>query len=158
MKEQDMASTNGTEQRTSETEDGGRLSGVRQSAAEAYETARERTRAAFATTRDSVRGAGRRTADGVDANPVAAVIGGLALGAVVGALLPRSRREQALFGGVGRRVNQTAREALSAARDAGRKELDEMGISREGLHRRLDEFTDRAVGAVRGGGGDAGKD
>ena len=47
-----------------------------------------------------------------------------------------------------------------AARDAGRTELDEIGISRDGIRRRLEEFTDKAVGAVRekaGAGDRAGK-
>jgi ElaB/YqjD/DUF883 family membrane-anchored ribosome-binding protein len=148
-----MATTSDTEQGTGNgtesADEAGRLSGVRQSAAEAYESARERTRTALASTRETVRGAGQRTADGIEANPVAAVIGGLALGAVIGALLPRSEREQALLGDTGRRVNDTARQAFAAARDAGRKELDEIGVSGDGIRRRLEEFTDRAVGSVR---------
>ena len=156
-----MATTSDTERSKSTSADGGgesgRLSGVRQSAAEAYETARERTRSALSSTRETVKGAGQRTVDGIDANPVAAVIGGLALGAVVGALLPRSEREQALLGSTGKRVTDTARQAFVAAKDAGKSQLDEIGVSPEGLRRRLDEFTDRAVGAVResrGGGND----
>ena len=156
-----MATTSDTERSKSTSADGGgesgRLSGVRQSAAEAYETARERTRSALSSTRETVKGAGQRTVDGIDANPVAAVIGGLALGAVVGALLPRSEREQALLGSTGKRVTDTARQAFVAAKDAGKSQLDEIGVSPEGLRRRLDEFTDRAVGAVREsrGGGNA---
>ena len=156
-----MATTSDTERSKSTSADGGgesgRLSGVRQSAAEAYETARERTRSALSSTRETVKGAGQRTVDGIDANPVAAVIGGLALGAVVGALLPRTEREQALLGSAGKRVTDTARQAFVAAKDAGKSQLDEIGVSPEGLRRRLDEFTDRAVGAVResrGGGND----
>jgi ElaB/YqjD/DUF883 family membrane-anchored ribosome-binding protein len=144
-----MATTSETDRNTSSEVDSGRLAGVRQSAADAYDAARERTRAAFSTTRESVRGAGQRTADGIDANPVAAVLGGLALGAVIGALIPRTQREQDLLGGTGRKLNDAGRQALNAARDAGRKELDEIGVSREGIRRRLEEFTDKAVGAVR---------
>jgi ElaB/YqjD/DUF883 family membrane-anchored ribosome-binding protein len=147
-----MATTSETDRNESadaENADGGRLAGVRQSAADAYDAARERTRAAYSSTRESVRGAGQRTFDGIEANPVAAVIGGLALGAVVGALLPRSQREQDLLGGTGRKLNEVGRQALGAAREAGRKELDEIGISRDGIRRRLEEFTDKAVGAVR---------
>jgi ElaB/YqjD/DUF883 family membrane-anchored ribosome-binding protein len=158
-----MATTNETDRSSSKSAEGagseaGGLSGVRQSAAEAYETARERTRSALSSTRETVRGAGQRTVDGIDANPVAAVVGGLALGAVLGALLPRSEREQALLGTAGKRVTDTARQALIAAKDAGRSQLDEIGISPDGLRKRLDEFTDRAVGAVREsrGGGNAG--
>jgi hypothetical protein len=40
-----------------------------------------------------------------------------------------------MFGTAGRRLNDTAREAITAARDAGKKELD--------------GFTDQALGAVK---------
>ena len=156
-----MATINDTERTEAAGANGdgesGRLSAVRQSAAEAYETARERTRSALSSTRETVKGASQRTVEGIDANPVAAVIGGLALGAVVGALLPRTEREQALLGSAGKRVTDTARQAFVAAKDAGKSQLDEIGVSPEGLRRRLDEFTDRAVGAVREsrGGGNA---
>jgi ElaB/YqjD/DUF883 family membrane-anchored ribosome-binding protein len=145
---------------------GGRLGSVRQSAAEAYEAARERTTAAYqaareragtayGSARETARSAGRRTADGVDANPLAAVVGGLALGAIAGALLPRTRKEEELLGPIGRRATETAREAAQAAKDAAREQIDELGLSRDGIQRRLGEFTDRAAGAVRSSAGAA---
>ena len=131
-------------------------------ARQAYESARERTAAAYAAAREragtAYEKAGRRAGDGIDANPVAAVVGGLALGAIVATLLPRTRREDALLGTVGRKLNDGAREAARAARDAGRGQLDELGLSRDGLKSRLDEFTDRAVGAVKSSAAARGKD
>jgi hypothetical protein len=115
--------------------DAGALASVRQSAADAYQAARERTAAAYSTARDTAASAGRRTADGIDGNPMAALVGGLALGAIAGALFPATRQERQLFGNVGRRINDTARQAATAARDAGKE--------------RLDGFTDQALGAVR---------
>src|SRR3954470_23567031 len=91
--------------------DGGTLASVRQSAAEAYQTARERTASAYSTARQSAASAGRRTADGIDGNPMAALVGGIALGAIAAILVPISRQERQLFGNVGRRINDTAREA-----------------------------------------------
>jgi ElaB/YqjD/DUF883 family membrane-anchored ribosome-binding protein len=145
---------------------GGRLDTVRQSAAEAYESARERTSAAYQaareraggaydSARETARSAGRRTADGIDSNPLAAVVGGLAIGAIAAALIPRTQREEELLGGVGRKVTDTAREAARAARDAGREQIEELGLSRDGVQRRLNEFTDKAVGAVRSSAGTA---
>jgi ElaB/YqjD/DUF883 family membrane-anchored ribosome-binding protein len=146
---------------------GGRLTAVKQSAAEAYEAARERTSSAYQaareaaggaveTVRDTARTAGRRTADGVDANPVAAVVGGLALGAIAAALLPKTRQEEKLLGPTGRKVADTARQAVQAAKDAGRQQIDELGLSKDGIQRRLGEFTDKAAGAVRSSAGAAG--
>lgn len=136
---------------------GGRLSGMRQGAAEAYESARERTAAAYASAREAARSAGRKAGDGLDANPLAAVAGGLALGALLGALLPRSRQEEEWLGPVGRKINDTAREAAAAARDAGRQQLDDLGLSRDGAKKRLDEFTDQAIGVVKSSAGAAGE-
>jgi tRNA(Met) C34 N-acetyltransferase TmcA len=130
-------------------EAGGRIPAARQ----AFESARERTVAAYAAARDragsAYETAGRRAGDGIDANPVAAVVGGLAIGAIVAAMLPRTRREDELLGTVGRQINDSAREAARAAREAGKTQLDELGLSRDGIRGRLDEFTGRAVGAVK---------
>jgi ElaB/YqjD/DUF883 family membrane-anchored ribosome-binding protein len=113
----------------------GPLSAVGTRAADAYEAARERTSAAYAAARERAGTVGQRTAESIDAAPMAAVIGGLALGAIAGALIPRSAREEQLLGKAGRRLSDTAREAVQAARDAGRGQLD--------------GFTDRAVEALR---------
>jgi hypothetical protein len=133
----------------------GRTAAARQ----AFESARERTVAAYATARERAESAyetaGRKASQGIDSNPVAAVVGGLAVGAIVAALLPRTSREEELLGGVGRKIADSAREAASAAKEAGRGQLDELGLSRDGLRSKLDEFTDRAVGAVKTSAGAA---
>jgi ElaB/YqjD/DUF883 family membrane-anchored ribosome-binding protein len=145
---------------------GGRLSGVKQSASEAYESARERTSSAYQaareaaggaleSARETARSASRRTADGVEANPMVAVVGGLALGAIAGALLPKTRQEEQVLGSAGRKVADTARQAVQAAKDAGRQQIDELGLSKDGIQRRLGEFTDKAAGAVRSSAGAA---
>ena len=162
------ASTNnsGTGSNPGTSGEAGRLGAARQSAADAYQGALERTTAAYQaarekaggaveTVRETARTAGRRTGEGIEANPVAAVVGGLALGAIAGALLPRTRREEELLGPVGRKVTGTAREAVRAAQEAGRQQFEELGLSKDGVQRRLNEFTDRAVGAVRSSAGAA---
>ena len=130
-------------------EEAGRGAAARQ----AFEAARERTAAAYAAAREKAGSAyekaGRRAGEGIDSNPVAAVVGGLAIGAIVAALLPLTRREGEYLGDVGRRLNDGAREAARAAREAGRGQLDELGLSRDGLRSKLDEFTGRAVGAIK---------
>src|SRR5687768_8795761 len=113
--------------------DGGEGTGGRAAAArQAFESARERTAAAYATAREragsAYETAGRKTSQGIDSNPVAAVVGGLAIGAIVAALLPRTSREEELLGGVGRKLTDTARDAANAAKEAGRGQLDELGL------------------------------
>ena len=145
---------------------GGRIAGVRQSAADAYEGTRERTTAAYQAAREragsayqavgqTARAATERTAAGIETNPMAAVVGGLALGLLAGAVLPKTKREQALLGGIGGKIHDTAREAARAAKDAGREQNEELGLSRDAVQRRLGEFTDKAVGAVKTSAGAA---
>jgi hypothetical protein len=122
-------------------EGGGRLSAASAAAADAYRSARERTSAAYAAARERAGSVTQSAAERLDTTPMAVVIGGLALGAIAGALLPRTQREQELLGGVGKRLNDTARGAVKAARDAGRGELD--------------GFTDKAISALRSSAGAA---
>src|SRR5688572_20912580 len=104
-------------------------------ARQAFESARERTAAAYAAAREragsAYETAGRKASQGIDSNPVAAVVGGLAIGAIVAALLPRTSREEELLGPVGRKISDGARDAARAAKEAGRGQLDELGLSRD---------------------------
>jgi ElaB/YqjD/DUF883 family membrane-anchored ribosome-binding protein len=141
--------------------------GASSRAAEAYEAARERTSAAYEAARDRAssaydtarRGAGqatRKVGDGIDTNPMAAVVGGLAVGAVIAALLPRTQKEQQLFGQYGERLAGTAREAARAAKDTGREKLGELGLNKDAARDRISELVsstaNAAVEAVRGPG------
>jgi hypothetical protein len=75
---------------------------------------------------DTNRAASRRERAGetIENNPLALVAGGIALGVVIGALLPRLAREKELLGPVGKRIAEGASAAASAARDAGKAEID----------------------------------
>ena len=108
-----------------------KTSAARGRASDAYGSARERASHAYGSARENASYARQRTADGIDGNPAAALIGGLALGALVAAILPRTRREEEMFGEYGRRLNDRAREAALAARDAGTSKLDEMGFNKD---------------------------
>jgi hypothetical protein len=102
-----------TDQDTSRTTDDSRATSPRQRAVEAYESARE------------------RTADSLAEAPFVALAGGLAAGALLAALLPRTDTETRLVRPTARRVKESARTALEAARTTGTQHLDELGISRE---------------------------
>jgi ElaB/YqjD/DUF883 family membrane-anchored ribosome-binding protein len=122
---------------------------ARTRASDAYSSARSRASDAYSSARENASYARQRTADGIDTNPAAALIGGLALGALLGAILPRTRREEEMFGDYGRRLNDRAREAAMAARDAGTTRLDELGFNRETAKQKLDELTSGAGEAAR---------
>lgn len=107
--------------------EGGALSGVRQSAADAYQAARDRTSAAYAAARERAGTVGQKTAETLDTAPMLAVAGGLALGALLGALLPRSTREEELLRPVGEKIGDTARQAIDKARASARDQIGDLG-------------------------------
>ena len=152
----------------SRTGSGGRLAGTtervrdtaaaaRTRAAEAYSAARERTSSAYGTARESASRVSERTAQGIESNPEAAIIGGLALGAVIAALLPKTQRESEMLGQYGRQINERAREAVQAAKDAGRSQLEEVGLSRDAAKQKLNDLASQAKQAVRTGASAAAK-
>lgn len=102
---------------------------VRESAERAATIASEKLHETAETARAGLVKAKAKVGEGVDGFPVAALIGGVALGAVLGALLPRTRKEAELFGPIGETINDRAKSAAGAARDAGQAKLDELGLS-----------------------------
>jgi hypothetical protein len=88
-------------------------SSPRQRAIEAYEGARE------------------RASDTLGEAPLLALAGGLAAGALIAALLPRTETETRAVRPTARRVKETAKVAFDAARDTGSQRLDELGINRD---------------------------
>ncbi len=70
-----------------------------------------------------------RAIEGIEANPLAILVGGLAVGALAGALIPRSSREKELLAPVGRQLGTGARAAIAAAKEAGQAELESRGLT-----------------------------
>lgn len=114
------------------SKDGG--DGIRGRVAEAYQTTRERTFSAYETARDRAADVTRQATDQISVYPVAAVVGGLALGALIGLVVPRSRRETELLAPAGKRITEAARGAA------------EKGV--ESTRERIDEITGKVVGKV----------
>jgi len=125
---------------------------ARVAANDAYGAARTKLHDAYAGARDTASAASQRTAETVSEAPLAVIAGGLALGALAGALLPSTRRETELLGPVGEKINDAAKIAASAARAAGIAKLDELGINRDNAKAQVD----RLVSAVTEGATTAG--
>src|SRR5690349_11039198 len=83
----------------------------RNRAADAYQSARQRTATAYETARERASEVTRNATDQIAVYPVGAVLGGLAVGALLGFLLPRTQREVELLGATGKRLTGAAREA-----------------------------------------------
>jgi hypothetical protein len=91
----------------------GQDAGARQRAIEAYDDARE------------------RVSDTLGEAPLIALAGGLAAGALIAALLPRTQAETRAVAPTARRVKDSARAAFEAAKDTGSARLDELGLNRQ---------------------------
>ncbi|HEY0446407.1 MAG TPA: hypothetical protein VGD19_08115 [Allosphingosinicella sp.] len=137
-----------------------KIGAVKNRAGEAYGSARERTSAAYGTARERASSAAvtarqtasrarERTSSGVETSPIGALVGGLALGALVAAILPKSRKEEELLGSYGKRIGDTAREAARAAKEAGRGKLDELGLNQETAKEKLGDLASKAGEAAR---------
>jgi len=89
-----------------------------------------------------------RATDTLGQAPLIALAGGLAAGALIAALLPRTDAEAKLVRPTAKRVKDSAKAAFVAARDTGTQRLDELGISREKgettIRNLLDGLTDAA--------------
>ena len=94
-------------------------------------TPRQRAIEAYDRARGSVAGAGRRAGDALESAPLIALAGGLAAGALIAALLPRTRAETKALRPAARRVRKTAQAAIDAARETGTERLNELGLTRE---------------------------
>ena len=90
------------------------------------EAARARTASAYEAARNRASDATRKANEQLSVYPLSAVVGGFLLGALVGAMLPRTERETRLIGKAGRRVAGAAKDAAQRGIDAGREQLDQL--------------------------------
>lgn len=95
----------------------------------ADQTAGQDSSGRFDNARDTAAQAGARASETIEANPLGVLAGGLALGAIAGALIPRSDRERELLRPVGAKLGATAAAAFTAAKEAGRAEMENRGLT-----------------------------
>ena len=116
---------------------------------------RQRAIEAYGSARDRVSGAGRRAEEALSETPLIVLAAGLAAGAAIAALLPRTRAESRLLRPVTDRARETARTAYSAAKDAGRGRLDELGLTRDRGSDAVRSIIDGAKDAAKASAGAA---
>lgn len=95
-------------------------------AADALGAARDRTASAYEAARGRATDATRKATEQLSIYPIGAVIGGFAVGALIGALLPRTESETRALGATGRRLTGAAREAAQRGIEAGREQIEEI--------------------------------
>lgn len=81
-----------------------------------------------------------RTADTLSQAPLLALAGGLAAGALIAALLPRTDAEARLVRPTAKRVKDSARAAVDAARSTSRQRFQDLGFTREQGEKQLNNF------------------
>lgn len=122
---------------------------------------REKAVHALEISRDKARTTARQTADAIEANPLGVVVGGLAVGALAAALLPRSEREKELLAPVGKKVSAAAVAAIAAAREVGQEELANLGLTKGAAKdqaKSLFANVAKAAGAASKAAAEAGRD
>ncbi|MEO5612542.1 MAG: hypothetical protein ABIT68_07270 [Sphingomicrobium sp.] len=110
---------------------------------------RSRAIEAYDDARDTVAGAGARASDGIGEAPLIALAAGVAAGALLAALLPRSKAETRLLRPATDRLTGTAKAAAAAAKEAGTSRLAELGLTREKGAATLRSIFDGAGDAAR---------
>lgn len=125
---------------------------AREKTSHAYESSRDAVKHGAETTRIKARELGDRTGQKIEQNPLAVLFGGLAIGAAIGALLPKTARESKMLGKTGRDINQRAVSAFEAAKEAGSQQIDELGLSGDAVKNQFNKLVDKAGGAAKTAG------
>ncbi len=107
---------------------------ARQRAIEAYDNARE------------------KAVDTLGEAPLIALAGGIAAGALIAALLPRTRTEAQLVQPTARRIRQSAKAAYRAAKDTGSDRLNELGLTKEKGEQTIQSLFQGLTDAARSSG------
>ena len=97
-------------------------------------------------------GARERVSDTLSEAPLIALAGGLAAGALIAALLPRTEAETRALRPTANRVKDSARAAYQAAKDTGTERLGEIGLNRERAEETIRSFLSDVAGAARESG------
>jgi hypothetical protein len=124
------------------------LSHAKQAATRTAHDLRKTASEAVETTGDSLRGFAGRAASGIEANPISALVGGIALGAVAAAFVPRTDQEARLLAPVGQRLSDTALGAIDAAKDTAKSELGVLGLSRDSARSQVSRILEGVLQAV----------
>ena len=114
--------------------EGGYAASARERAIEAYDNARE------------------KAVDTLGEAPLIALAGGIAAGALIAALLPRTRTEAQLVRPTAKRVRDSARAAYRAAKDTGSERLNELGLTREKGEQTIQSLFEGVTDAARASG------
>ncbi|WP_397606480.1 hypothetical protein [Sphingorhabdus sp.] len=125
---------------------------ARQKASVAFEKGKDAAATGVEQSKVIARQAKAKTIESVDKSPLAIILGGIAIGAIVGALLPRTERETKVLGKAGKKLNKKARKIAEAAKVAGMSQVDTLGLNGEAMRAQFRELVSKAALAVKAAG------
>jgi ElaB/YqjD/DUF883 family membrane-anchored ribosome-binding protein len=125
---------------------------ARQSASAAVGKTKAAAGKGMQSSRALARKASDQTTQTIDKNPLAIVAGGIAIGAIIGMLLPKTERETKILGKAGKAVNDTAKRAAAAAKSAGKARVDELGLNADNVRDQFRDLVTKASEAVKAAG------
>ncbi|KQN28377.1 hypothetical protein ASF00_11050 [Sphingomonas sp. Leaf34] len=120
------------------------LDTVRETASKVYHDAGDKASEVLEVSREKT----KRVVNTLESNPLGLLVGGLAVGAIAGALIPRSAREKELLAPVGKRLSETVVAATAAAKAAGQSELGELGLTKDNARGQARGLLDGIVKAL----------
>lgn len=83
-------------------------------------------------------------------SPIALLAGGIALGVLIGVLLPRHSKERELLEPVGKKLADKATTAVRAARDAGQAEIESLLPDKDATKERVSKLIENVLDAAKG--------
>ncbi len=92
----------------------------------------------------------RSTVEAIGESPLALLAGGIALGVLIGVLLPRHAKEREMLDPLGRKLADTAGAAARAARDAGQEQIGSLLPDRDATRDKVSKLIDSVLEAAKG--------
>ncbi|NYT39969.1 hypothetical protein HZY97_04315 [Sphingomonas sp. R-74633] len=83
-------------------------------------------------------------------NPYVLVGGGIALGVLIGMLIPRSQKERELLQGAGQQIADRVTGTVQAVKDAGKAEIEGLLPSKQAAQDRVGALFGNLVDAAKG--------
>ena len=119
----------------------------------AYESSNQGGTGRRAAAREKVSDLGSSASQRIDNSPLMAVGAGVALGAVLGAVLPTTRKEKELLAPLGSKIHEAGTGAVDRARDMSKQKFDE--VAGETVRNFFSSSSSSGSSGASSGGGNA---
>jgi hypothetical protein len=91
-----------------------------------------------------------KAGDPIGGNPAVLVAGGVAVGVLIGMLIPRLDREREALAPVGKKLAERATAAVAAVKETGREEIESLLPNRDTTKERVSALFGNIIEAAKG--------